>query len=356
MHPFLLSKVFRPQAGWYRGELHAHSSLSDGYHPPSKLVEVAKTEGLDFLAITDHNRIDAFPRFDPDPDLLIMPGIEITLQNGHFNIYGVEGWSDWMENICIGMLTIKLAGKYRTTTELMRRTASQGLINSINHPFRGPGEWQDDTTELRYVHCLEILNKPDWPDDSRGNPRAVTLWTRLLNAGYRITAIGGSDHHVLEVRPGEKRHTERLGWPRNYIYAEQLSGAAILAGLRQHRVYVSMGPEVSFRAQFDGSLYDIGADMGDLRGTITFSGSVSECSIPASAQIVKDGQPVAEFPVHDGQARIQFSDRAVTSHSAWYRFEVFDENGQMLVMTNPIFVGPGCAPKPQTFGDFVRDL
>jgi hypothetical protein len=282
--------------------------------------------------------------------------MEITLQNGHFNVYGIQGRLDWMENICIGYLTVRLAGKYLTTTDLMRRMVSQDLLISINHPLRTPFEWRDNATELRYVHCVEIWNRPDWPDTIRSNPRAVALWTRWLNEGYRITAIGGSDHHVSKPRPGEQILTERLGWPRNYIYAEELSGAAILAAVRQRRVYLSLGPQVTFQAENDGTTYDIGADLGEVSGMLELTATVFNSPVPAYAQIIKNGEVMVTVPVTAGQASMQLRDQAVPTRWAWYRLEVYDEERQMLAITNPIFVGPQRVPQLQTYGEFVNDF
>lgn len=351
-----LEKIFNPQPGWYRGELHAHSSHSDGYHSPAKLAQFAKTADLDFLAITDHNRIDAYIQLSQTPDFLIVPGIEITLQNGHFNIYGLTRWYKWMENICIGLNTIKLSGKYPTTTELMRRTAGQGLLNSINHPFRVPFNWRDEATELSHVHCLEIWNKPDAPDPNRTNPKAIKLWTKMLNAGYRLTAVGGSDHHVMELRPGEVRATERLGWPRNYVYVEELSAAAILDSLRQHRVYVSMGPTVNFQAHLNGQPYQIGSVLGEVDGQLQLTAQVVDSPMPGRAQIVKNGEVMTEVALENGCACLKFSDEAKPSQTAWYRLDVYNEADLMLALTNPIYVGPRCQPDKQTFGEFVQDM
>ncbi len=355
-NPLALTTVYNPRPGWYRGELHTHSSASDGYDSPQTLVELARADGLDFLAITDHNRIDAFARFTAAPEVLVIPGMEITLQNGHFNVYGLQGWHDWMENVCIGMFTIRLAGKYPTPTALMRRMVGQGLVVSLNHPLRPPFEWRDYVTELRYLNCVEIWNKPDAPDRLNANPRAIGLWTLWLNEGYRITAVGGSDHHVSQPRPGERISTERLGWPRNYIYASQLSGAALLEGLRQRQVYVSMGPQVTFQAQAEGRIYDIGADLGTVEGVIEFQAKVVDCPDPAFAQIIKNGGDVVTVAVKRGQARLGFTDWASAAEPAWYRLDVYGEDGRMLAITNPIFTGPPRLPKRLTFGDFIGDV
>ena len=44
---------------WLRGNLHAHTTFSDGVKDPAQLIAAYETLGYDFLAITDHeNWID----------------------------------------------------------------------------------------------------------------------------------------------------------------------------------------------------------------------------------------------------------------------------------------------------------
>jgi predicted metal-dependent phosphoesterase TrpH len=39
---------------WLRGNLHAHTTFSDGVKEPAQLVAAYEALGYDFLAITDH--------------------------------------------------------------------------------------------------------------------------------------------------------------------------------------------------------------------------------------------------------------------------------------------------------------
>jgi hypothetical protein len=349
-----LSKVLKSQAGWYRGDFHAHTHFSDGFQSPPDLVEVARVEGLDFFAITDHNTIGAYTEFGEVTDIVIIPGLEVTLEIGHYNVFGIEGGLDWLPDVCVWPAPVPYqAGRYKTPSELMRRTAGQGLLNSINHPLLPPWDWLDAETDLRYVHCLEIWNDPSWPDNVRGNPRAVALWTQWLNQGYRITAIGGSDYHRPYPKPGENKPAERLGLPSTFVYAEELSGAAILAGIRERRAYVSMGPLVTFQAISEGDVHDIGADLGNLAGDIQFRGTVSH-KTPVRVQVLKNGDVVTTEDFKAGSGELSYEDASTGGEPAWYRLDVLDHRGHILAVTNPIFAGPQKKPSVRTYGDFVE--
>ena len=78
-------KVLNYKAGWYCGDFHTHTHASDGIYPADILAGIAKAEGLDFIAITDHNTIAGLQELSDNLDFLVIPGLEITFNNGHFN-------------------------------------------------------------------------------------------------------------------------------------------------------------------------------------------------------------------------------------------------------------------------------
>jgi hypothetical protein len=344
------------QAKWYRGDFHAHTNCSDGELTPPELVALAKAEHLDFLAITDHNTTAAFSKLPPDPSLLIMRGIEITLRAGDFNVFGVDKWFDWMDQICVTTKRIgALEGKYTTTTDLMRQISAQGLVQSMNHPLLKPWEWRDHSTEMCNLNCLEIWNDPSWPDNARENPRALSLWTDLLNAGYRIAGIGGSDYHRPAPRPGEVKPPERLGLPSTFVLASELSSSAILESIRRRRAYVTMGPQVSFQARTQGNQYEIGDEIGEYSGPLELGVNIRDVHEPAQLRIVKNGQLefASEVRVKD-ESQFNYQTRIQSEEAAWFRVELYCGDS-LQAITNPIFGGSVNQPFLRTFGDFVHE-
>ena len=39
---------------WYKGNLHTHTTVSDGVRTPEEVIALYREKGYDFLAITDH--------------------------------------------------------------------------------------------------------------------------------------------------------------------------------------------------------------------------------------------------------------------------------------------------------------
>lgn len=347
--PLSLTNVHNPQPGWYRGDFHCHTNHSDGVHPPPELAAVAQREGLDFFFITDHNAVGAYGEFGPTP-LLILPGVEATYKRGHWNIFGITENGDWLQQICSGYIDApRPEDPYPTVNTIMKHTASLGLLNSINHPLLTPWAWEFPDTELQYLHALEIWNDPSWPSNDQANPSAVELWTRMLNDGWRITALGGSDYHRPHPPAGHNKPDERLGLPSTYVYVENLSGAAILAAVRAQRAYVSAGPRLTLAAHFNGAQYAIGAEIGDVSGPVEFNATVADGPPSARMILVQNGQTLAE--VSEPQLHVRVG--ANHGQAAWYRCEVREANEKLLAITNPIFVGPHPTPTKKTFGEFL---
>jgi hypothetical protein len=346
-----LTRISKPNPGWYRGDFHLHTTHSDGRYYPKELVKLAIAEGLDFFAITDHNTIDSFEEFDAMNDFLVIHGIEVTLKEGHWNVFGMHGWQDWMVDICTGSIVTTFKGSANTINEVVSQVARLGLLNSINHPLLEPWAWQDDPTRLEYVHCLELWNDPLWPDNAQCNPETVAMWTSWLNAGHRITAIGGSDFHFL---PGDdpKFPGEKPGLPVTYVFAEELSSPAILEGLRQRRAYLSMGPEVKFQAAYDGRVFDIGSDLGCIRGEIQLTARIANPGGAEQAVIIQNGEPVATTMLRSDGGEIHHKDKVDPENPGWYRLEAMSPQGEILAITNPIFSGDWQPPASGNYGDY----
>jgi hypothetical protein len=350
--PLDLYHVVNPSPGWYGGDFHTHTHHSDGALAPQEVAALARREGLNFFAITDHNTLAAYPHFGLQPDLCIIPGLEVTYADGHYNVFGLDQTESPLGAVSNGPTTINHVAAVLDPDELMAQSAAAGLLNSINHPLLPPWAWLMPETDLRHIHCLEIWNDPSWPDNRSGNPQAVEMWTRWLNVGHRITAIGGSDYHRPINKAGATKPPDRLGSPRTYVHAAELSGAAILDGVRRGRVYVSMGAQVEFRGQHSGVSYDIGADLGIQDGPIELTAQIA-ATLRGVARILRNGETIAESLLYGDEATLQTTVALQASEPAWFRLDVLDGNGLMLAITNPIYTGPRATPQLNTYGDFV---
>lgn len=63
-------------------DFHTHTSASDGSLSPADLIEKAKAEGLEVIAITDHDTVGGLPEAleaGKALDLMVIPGVEISI-------------------------------------------------------------------------------------------------------------------------------------------------------------------------------------------------------------------------------------------------------------------------------------
>jgi predicted metal-dependent phosphoesterase TrpH len=64
------------EGNFYKGQLHTHTTVSDGEITPEDTKKLYKSEGYSFLAITDHNKYGIYEDFNED-GFIIIPGAEL---------------------------------------------------------------------------------------------------------------------------------------------------------------------------------------------------------------------------------------------------------------------------------------
>ena len=107
------------------GDIHTHTIASDGVFTASELARHAQRQGLDFLAITDHNVMSNTAILNQIPGITLIPGVEWTHYQGHANFLGVDQPYD---------------GSFFTNTEEEEKARFQsarerGALIVINHPL-----------------------------------------------------------------------------------------------------------------------------------------------------------------------------------------------------------------------------
>ncbi len=230
--PELHDRVIRAEKGWYKGELHCHSIESDGHATVEEIAELAAADGLDFLAITDHfttSQWNKLAEVAGKLPLALMHSCEITSHMGHANMHGLQRWVDVFVNKpgCGGMNTAA------------DDTHSQGGLFCINHAFSDGCSWKDFDFDFAKADLIEIYHDMEGPN----NEMMIKLWDELLNRGYSITGVGGSDAHRYPPMVPPAKH--RL---LTCVLADELSEKGILAGLKAGRAYVSRGTDIRFTA------------------------------------------------------------------------------------------------------------
>ncbi|MCS0635874.1 CehA/McbA family metallohydrolase [Streptomyces sp. LP05-1] len=210
---------------WYRGDCHLHTVHSDGRRTPAEVAAAARAAGLDFINSSEHNTTSAHAAWEGlwGDDLLILTGEEVTTRTGHAVAIGTDpgAFADWRYRARDGRFGRVARGIHR----------AGGLVVPA-HPHAGcPGcAWKHGYAE---ADAVEVWNGPWTAEDEL----ALGDWdARLTGSGRWLPAMGGSDAH---------REPDHVGLPQTVVLADELSRAAILAGLRAGRSYVSESAALS---------------------------------------------------------------------------------------------------------------
>jgi hypothetical protein len=325
-------------------------------------AKTASERGLDFIAITDHNTVsqaDAIRELQPYFDnLLLIPGREITTFEGHANLFGT-----------LAPLNFRLGSEaVPDWNALLAQIASTGGVISINHPIRPSGEdcmgcgWTPRSpVDYTRVQAVEVVNGLDADTTFSG----IGFWQRLLNQGYKLTAIGGSDNHdalrpavnVAELRqPGDalsaspetlaklKANSGVIGTPTTVIYADELSAAGIAAAIRRGRVCIDVAGTRDRLLDISATVGSEVAHMGDtlevIRGaSVHFEGTVGGVT-SGEVQPVVDGQPLTGLKnprITAASSSFSFSWRA-DGKPHWVRVDVRDATGHLVLVGNPVYL------------------
>jgi len=204
-------------------ELHTHSSLShDGRDPVEHLLEQAASVGLDALAVTDHDEIDASldaVEQAADYGLIGIPGMEITTGVGHVLALGVR------ERIPPDL-------SFTTTLD---RIHDQGGIAVVPHPFQASrhGVAPHISTEtLASADAIEVYNSRLLT--GRSNRKA-----ERFAAAHDLPMTAGSDAHIAEM----------VGQAVTEVDANERTAASILDAVADGRTSV-VGRRTPWRISF----------------------------------------------------------------------------------------------------------
>jgi len=356
--------ALRTGPGWYRGDLHMHTAHSDGSCPsrrekqrvPCPLFLTAKAaseRGLDFIAITDHNTTsqandirELQPYFD---DLLMIPGREITTFHGHANLFGTVAPIDFR----VGSPEVP------DWIALLAQIEHSGGAISINHPVRPSGEqcmgcgWTPpEDVDYGRFQAIEVVNGQDADTPFSGIP----FWEHLLDRGYKLTALGGSDNH-----DPQQNDSGGIGTPTTVIYAEELSEGALIAAIRRGRVFIDVAGTrdraIDVTARADGHMAYMGETLQLQRGArVRFTGSVS--NVPGGAvEVVIDGRRasvVRNSYINSGSYSFEFTWRA-DGERHWLRVAARDGSGHLALVGNPIYVAAPAVRPSQPDGSYRGD-
>jgi hypothetical protein len=207
---------------WLRGNLHAHSTNSDGSRAPQVVVDDYAGRGYDFLMLSDHDYLTAGEELAAlaAGDMVLLAGNEISRHGPHMLHVGASGFVE----------------PEADRQQVLDSVAGAGGFAVINHP-----NWF-----ARFNHCDQQLLH-DWQGYAgleiyngvigrlEGSPYATDRWDMLLATGRRVWGFAHDDSHSDE--------DVELGW--NRVYARERTAAAIIEAMQRGCFYASTGVEIT---------------------------------------------------------------------------------------------------------------
>ena len=253
---------------WFKGNTHAHTTMSDGDSPPEYVARWYKDHGYDFLVLTDHNVFT-----DPetlshlvDSTFLLIPGEEVTTSFEDASVH-VNGLN--IPGLIEARRAETLIATIQANVDAIRDVEG---VPHINHPnFR----WSFGAEELKQIErdkLLEIWNgHPTVHNEGGGgSPGLEEIWDILLTEGKVLYGIAVDDAHHFQGEFAPERVNPGRGWIA--VNAPSLDALDLMASLEAGRFYASTGVELSDIVITSERIEIHISEVGDFRFSTVFSG------------------------------------------------------------------------------------
>ena len=314
--------AFTAEGKFWRGNLHTHSTRSDGVLSPEEVCRRYQAEGYDFIALTDHFvGLWGYPIVDTVPmrgeGFTTILGAELhsgAMANGElWHILAVGLPADFAPANAPSFLPVQ---GQETGPEIAARAVAAGAFVAIAHP-QWSGLTLADARSITAAHAVEIYNHGCAAGCDR--PDGFAIADLLLTEGRRLSLIATDDAHFSEP-------DHFGGWVM--VKARENSPEALLAALKAGHFYSTQGPE----------LRDVRVEGDKI---------VVECS--AVVSVIALGHGTGAKAVHGASMTRAEVPLARLNNSPWLRVAVIDAAGKRA-WSNPIWLEGAAKPNPRVLG------
>lgn len=237
------TQLFRTDLPWFKGNLHCHSTVSDGFCTPEALAELYRIHGYSFLIFSEHE-IYTEPTSLNQDDFLILGGIErsIQLSDECFHINGIRDYTqDHFQLQDQQWMPIPADHSIQDVQKIIDELKTAGCLTMINHPY-----WS-----FNRLSSLEVLKNYDLIelynfgcDQETGCGDSSKLIDELLEQGKSFYVTATDDNHNKNKRiPGEMTEWDSFGG-FIMVQCESLTPANLCQAIKDGRFYASEGPQL----------------------------------------------------------------------------------------------------------------
>lgn len=287
----MMQTVFSKPGKFWRGNLHAHSTCSDGKWTPDEVFTLYRDNGYDFMAITDHFKA----RYGwPITDTLAYRGTDFTtLIGAEIHTDGMEFDNGW-HLVALGLpFDFAHTAADETGPQLAQRALDAGAFVIAAHP-----QWyamtEGDFLSLGDIHAVEIFNAGVGHDSDTAE--STYMLDLMLARGKHVYACATDDAHFnLNARD------RLMGWVK--VKSEELSPEALLTALKAGDFYSSTGPDILDIQVIPGDKVTVrcspASNIYALGRPIEFTSVVGECITEAEFSLKNWRSPFVRILVRD---------------------------------------------------------
>ncbi len=222
--------AFSSPGQFYKGNLHTHSTLSDGALAPEQVIEAYKSRGYDFLQLSEH----FVGNYDfPLADTRSFRGNAFTTILGA-ELHAPETSTGELWHILAAGLPLDFDAPEggESGEQIARRASEAGAFIAVAHPAWSQLRLEDGKA-IDVADAVEVYNHECFTGNDRGD--GWYLLDQMSSDGHRLTAIATDDAHF---HSGDAFS----GWV--HVKSESLEPEALLASLKAGHFYSSQGPQI----------------------------------------------------------------------------------------------------------------
>ena len=322
---------FTETGNWYKGNLHCHTTESDGEMTPAEVVEAYQKKGYHFLCLSDHDIYTDYSASLDRQDFILLPGLEASawLQEKTkphswlkvHHIHGILG-TEKMQNTAVKprfghrekIEPPRFYGSWNGAGEAQKLTdelLARGYFAVYNHP-----DWSR-VREEEFIHtdgiwALEIFNYGTDREDHTGTD--TIHWDIMLREGKKVFAVASDDNHRKDLKDAFGGFV--------VVKAKELTHEEIVSSLQAGNYYSSSGPAIYDWGIRNGKAY---VDCSDVFRIDFIAGNK-----------INDGTAIV---CDNYEETICHGEYELLGHESYVRVECTDCYGR-TAWSNPIFLIP----------------
>lgn len=301
----------------YFGNLHSHTSYSDGQGTPEQAFTYARDVAkLDFLAVTEHNHLLGGQASTPEkkialykgpPASALRPTADRLTEPGKFIALAGQEYSSMSQGNHVNLFDVPEVvtlknGKFDELLPWLqanRDSSGEVPVMQLNHPALGspfppfPGlRWKDYGrddfgSEAEWVKrmgnassLIEVLNgePPPGSSDRRAPQVMENYYVRFLQLGFHLAPTGNQDNH--------KENWGTATEVRTAVLSEELTRNSLLASMRARHAYATEDRNLKVIVRIGGHL------MGDVIRT-----AEAPKALPLELRIHDADEPDAQYTI-----------------------------------------------------------